>query len=261
MDRRQMITGVAAMSALLHSQAQAAVPGQTFLELKTWRLHNSGEDQAKRVSAYLEGGLFPALTRAGAKPVGAFANLIGQDGPYLVSIAQYSSLASMQEVLTKLGQDEAHEKATQQLSVGSGVPFVRIESSLLKNFSSFPEAVLPEDIANRPPRIFELRTYESQSLTTLQRKVAMFNGGEIGIFQRLGMRPVFFGEAIVGPRQPCVTYMLSFDKLDAREKLWKQFGSDTEWKRISAPPDMHDAEIVANISNVILRPLAFSPVR
>lgn len=256
-----MITGVAAMSALLKSEARAAQPGQTFLELKTWRLHNSAEDQSRRVSAYLEGGLFPALTRAGAKPVGAFANLIGQDGPYLVSVAQYSSLASMQDVLTKLGQDEAHEKASRQLSAGAGVPFVRIESSLLKSFGGFPEAVFPEDTGTRPPRIFELRTYESQSLITLQRKVGMFNNGEIGIFQRLGMRPVFFGEAIIGPRQPCLTYMLSFDKLDAREKLWQQFGSDAEWKRISAPPEMHDAEIVANISNVILRPLPFSPVR
>ncbi|MEO6803172.1 MAG: NIPSNAP family protein [Granulicella sp.] len=256
-----MITGVAAMSALLKSEARASELGQTFLELKTWRLHNSGEDQAKRVSAYLEGGLFPALTRAGAKPVGAFANLIGQDGPYLVSIAQYSSLASMQEVLAKLAQDKAHEKTSRQLSDGAGVPFVRIESSLLKTLSSFPEAVLPDDAGKRPSRIFEMRTYESQSMATLQRKAHMFNNGEIGIFQRLGMRPVFFGETIIGPRQPCITYMLSFDKLDAREKLWQQFGSDPEWKRISAPPEMHDAEIVANIGNVILRPLPFSPVR
>jgi hypothetical protein len=256
-----MITGVAAMSALLRSEAHAAAPNQTFLELKTWRLHNSGEDQAKRVSAYLEGGLFPALTRAGAKPVGAFANLIGQDGPYVLSVAQYSSLSAVQDVFTRLEQDEAHEKASRQLSAGSGVPFVRIESSLLKTLSSFPEAVLPNDAGSRPARIFELRTYESQSMTTLQRKVGMFNGGEIGIFQRLGMRPVFFGEAIIGPKQPCVTYMLSFDKLDAREKLWQEFGADAAWKHLSAQPELHDAEIVANISNVILRPLSFSPVR
>jgi hypothetical protein len=249
------------MSALLGSEAHAGEPNQAFLELKTWRLHNSSEDQAKRVSAYLEGGLFPALIRAGAKPVGAFANLIGEGGPYLVSIVQYASLASMQDVLARLAQDAAHEKALQQLSVGAGVPFVRIESSLLKTFSNFPQAILPDDIANRPSRIFELRTYESQSMATLQRKVGMFNSGEIAIFQRLGMRPVFFGETIIGPRQPCITYMLSFDKLDAREKLWQQFGADPAWKHISAPPDMHDAEIVANISNVILHPLPFSPVR
>jgi hypothetical protein len=261
MDRRQMITGVAAISALTLSDARAAEPSQTFLEIKTWRLHNSEEGQAKRVSSYLESGLFPALIRVGAKPVGAFGNLIGQDGPYFVTVVQYRSLAAMQEVLTKLVDDAAHEKASQELSAGSGVPFVRIESSLLKTLNGFSEAAIPEDAAGRPARIFELRTYESQSMTTLARKVAMFNGGEIAIFERLGMRPVFFGEAIVGPRQPCVTYMLSFDKLDSREKLWQEFGADPAWKKISAPPEMKDAEIVANISNVILRPLPFSPVR
>jgi hypothetical protein len=256
-----MITGVAAISALTLSEARAAEPAQTFLEIKTWHLHNSEEDQAKHLSAYLEGGLFPALTRAGAKPIGAFGNLIGENGPYYVTVVQYRSLAAMQEVLTKLAADAAHEKASQQLSAGAGVPFVRIESSLLKTLSGFAEAAIPEDVGSRPARIFELRTYESQSMATLARKVGMFNDGEIAAFERLGMRPVFFGEAIIGPKQPCVVYMLSFDKLDAREKLWQEFGADPGWKKMSAPPELKDSEIVANISNVILKPLSFSPVR
>ena len=90
-----MITGAAATSALLTSQTATAQPAsnspRTFLELKTYRLHNSEESQSKRVTDYLEAGLFPALTRAGAKPVAALANLIGPDGPYLLTITQYSS--------------------------------------------------------------------------------------------------------------------------------------------------------------------------
>jgi hypothetical protein len=106
-----------------------------------------------------------------------------------------------------------------------------------------------------------LRTYESQSYYTLARKVGMFNNGEMQIFERLKMRPVFFGETIVGPRQPNLTYMLSFDDLAARESLWHDFGSDPAWKALSGHPELMDPEIVANISNVILRPLAFSLIR
>ena len=263
MDRRQLITGATAFSTLMTSHAQAATPNspRTFLELKTYRLHNSEESQSKRVTDYLETGLFPALTRAGAKPVAAFANLIGPDGPYLLTITQYTSLASMQDILTKLAADPLHEAASQRLSTGPGMPFVTIESTLLQSLAILPEPAIPTDTANRPARIFELRTYQSQSLTALQKKAAMFNSGEIAVFQRLGMRPVFIGESIIGPRQPSVTYMLSFDNLDGREKLWQQFGADPEWKKLSAPPELKDAEIVANISNVILRPLPFSPVR
>jgi hypothetical protein len=260
-----MITGAAALTTFLTSKGQAAQSTnpapRSFLELKTWRLHNSQELQSKRVSDYLETGLFPALTRAGAKPVAAFANLIGPDGPYLVTMTQYASLGMMQEVLAKVAADDVHDKASQKLSSGPGMPFVTTESSILHSLAVMPEPVISTDPATRPARIFELRTYQSQSMTAVQKKAGMFNGGEIGIFQRLGMRPVFIGEAIVGPRLPNITYMLSYDNLDGREKLWQQFGSDPGWKTLSAPAELKDAEIVANISNVILRPLPFSPIR
>jgi hypothetical protein len=106
----------------------------------------------------------------------------------------------------------------QQLSTGPGMPYVTIESSLLQSLAILPEPAIPTDATTRPARIFELRTYQSQSLTALQKKIGMFNSGEIATFQRLGMRPVFIGETIIGPRQPSITYMLSFDNLDGREK-------------------------------------------
>jgi len=249
------------MSALLSTPVRAADAAKTFLEITTWRLHNSGEEQARRVSDYVEKGLFPALTRAGAKPVGAFSTLIGPDGPSLFTIAQYTSLASMQEVLTKLAADEVYEKALEALGAGAGMPFVTMESSLFQSLAILPEAIIPNEVSSRPVRIFELRTYQSQSMTARRRKAGMFDNGEIAIFQRLGMSPVFIGESIVGPRQPNITYMLSFDNLAEREARWQAFSTDPVWKRLSAPPEMKDAQIVANISNVILRPLPFSPVR
>jgi len=256
-----MITGAAAISALLATQAQAADSPRTFLELTTFRLHNSDESQTKRVSDYLESGLIPALTRASSKPIAAFNNLIGPDGPFLLTLTQYATLAAMQETLAKLEADEAYQKSLQTLSSGPGMPFVTIESTLLQSLAVIPAPVLPDDTASRPPRIFELRTYQNQSRIAQQKKAAMFNNGEIAIFQRLGMRPVFIGESIIGPRQPNITYMLSFDSLAEREKHWQAFSADPEWKKLSAPPELKDAQIVANISNMILRPLPFSPVR
>ena len=255
-----MLAGLAASALFTTTGFAAEGKANTYLELKTWRLHNSAEDQAKRVAAYLQNGLEPALERAGSKMVGAFGNVIGPDGPYYVTLAQYSSLSAMQETLAKIRSDEAHGREMDKLGAGGGLPFVRVESSLLRSFDVMPQA----DTASGPAgasRIFELRTYESQSFATLARKVQMFNNGEAQIFQRLGMRPVFFGETIVGPRQPNLMYMLSYDNLAARDKLWGAFGSDPEWKKLSGRPELKDAEIVANISNVILRPLPFSSIR
>jgi hypothetical protein len=260
MDRRSMLTALSA-SALISSEARAAAPTNTFLEIQTWRLRNSAEGQGSRVSEYLEHGLAPALTRAGSKLCGAFANVIAPDGPYYVTVSQYASLAAFESAFTQLKGDAAHRAALEKLSSGSGIPFVRLESSLLRSFDKRPAPVLTDASEKHAPRIFELRTYESQSFVTLARKVGMFNDAEMGIFERLGMRPVFFGETIVGARQPNLMYMLSYDDLAARDTLWKAFGKDPEWAKLRVQPGLTDPEIVANISNVILRPLAFSAIR
>jgi hypothetical protein len=260
MDRRSMLTALSA-SVLAGSEGRAAAPANTFLELQTWRLHNSAEGQGPRVAEYLEHGLAPALARAGAKLCGAFANVIAPDGPYYVTVSQYASLAAFESALAQCKADSAHRAALEKLSSGAGVPFVRLESSLLRSFDKMPAPVLTDAAEKHAPRIFELRTYESPSFVTLARKVAMFNDAEMGIFERLGMRPVFFGETIVGSRQPNLTYMLSYDDLAARDTLWRAFGKDPEWAKLRVQPGLTDPEIVANISNVILRPLAFSEMR
>lgn len=260
MERRELLAALSA-SALIGSEGRAAGASNTFLEVKTWRCHNSQENQPARLNDYLSAGLAPALQRAGAKLAGAFSTVIGPDGPYFLTISEFASLAAMQDALRLVSADGDHHKELQKLSLGGGLPFVRVESSLLRSFDGMPAALLPDTAEKRPPRIFELRTYESQTFVTLNTKIGMFNTGEMGIFQRLGMRPVFFGETIIGPRQPNLMYMLSYDDLAARDKLWHDFAADPEWRKLSAKPEWKDSEIVANISNVILRPLTFSLIR
>ena len=89
----------------------------------------------------------------------------------------------------------------------------------------------------------------------------MFDDAEIGIFRRLGMTPVFFGQTLIGRNLPNLSYMLAFDDLAARERLWRTFGADAEWQKLRVQPGLSDAEIVSSISNTILRPLPFSPLR
>ncbi len=254
-----MLAGMA-VSALMSAETPATNSRNTYLEIKTWRFHNSAENQSARVAEYLEHGLTPALSRAGARLDGAFSNVIGPEGPYYVTLTQFSSLGGMQEVIAKLAADEEHKQALEKLSSGPGLPFVRVESSLLRSFDGMPEPAVAGN-SGSSTRIFELRTYESQTFLTLARKVGMFNNGEMQIFQRLGFRPVFFGETIVGPKQPNLMYMLSYDNLAARDRLWGEFGSDPEWKKLVSRPELKDSEIVANISNVILAPLRFSAIR
>ena len=262
MTRRNLLAGVTA-SALAASASQAAdgTPTNVYLELKHFQLHNSPEEQSTRLIDHLRDAYSPAVGRAGGKLVGAFSNHIGMEAPYILTVTQYDSLAVFESALQKMAGDSEYQHALAVLASGNGYPYLRVESNLLKTFDGMPHPLLTDASEKSPGRFFEFRRYESPTEVTLTRKVRMFNGGEIEIFERLGMRPVFFGETIVGDRMPNLIYMLSFDDLTAREQLWKKFGADPEWKKLSSPPELHDAQIVSNISNAILRPLGFSLIR
>ena len=259
MNRRDAL-GALAASGFAGMNAAEQPTSSVVLELTTWFLHNTRENQSVRLSGYLQNGLAPGLSRAGARLAGVFGNVIGGDGPYYVTLAEYPSLTAMDSVLEKLSNDHAYAGELERLDQPGGLPFVRVESSLLRSFGIRPETSRSAN-DKAPSRIFELRRYESQTFITLQRKVGMFLNGEMGVFQRLGMRPVFFGQTFVGPAQPNLMYMLSYDDLAARDRLWREFGSDPEWRKIRSAPELQDSEIVSNITNVILRALPFSGIR
>jgi hypothetical protein len=76
------------------------------------------------------------------------------------------------------------------------------------------------------------------------------------------MAPVFFGQAVLAGRNiPKISYMLAYQDLAARDPLWRAFSADPEWQKLRAQPGLSDAEIVSNITNEILRPLAASQIR
>jgi hypothetical protein len=117
------------------------------------------------------------------------------------------------------------------------------------------------EIPEKKQRIFELRRYESHNETAGKKKIEMFNeGGEIAIFKRVGLTPVFFGEAIIGSMLPNLTYMLTFDDMEEHDKNWKIFGSDPEWKKISAMPEYANDKILSAITRTFLMPASFSQV-
>ncbi|MCA9419313.1 MAG: NIPSNAP family protein, partial [Candidatus Omnitrophica bacterium] len=85
-----------------------------------------------------------------------------------------------------------------------------------------------------------------------QKKIHMFNeGGEIDLFRRVGLAPVFFGEALVGSLLPHLTYMVTFEDMEAHDKNWKAFIDSPEWKELKENPYYKDT--VSNITKIFLR--------
>ena len=88
----------------------------------------------------------------------------------------------------------------------------------------------------------------------------MFHAGEFDIFLKAGFHPVFFGDGLIGARLPHLTYMLSFADEAELDAKWDVFRNDPAWKRLSTDPRYAYDQIVNNITNVILSPLACSQI-
>ena len=257
MNRRKFVTATAGAS--LATAAMAAGGRNQYFELEYFRMRNGTQPQ--RANDFFSNYFMPAAKRLGVGPIGFFSPVIGEQMPYLLLLVSHPSLDSFGSLFSRLSADTEFQKGMDTFHRRGDPGYTRRESSLLKAFDSMPTLQVPPSDAKKPARIFELRTYESNNPGTLQRKIKMFQEGEIGIFQRLGMMPVFFGETLVGRNLPNLTYLLCYNDLAAREKLWRDFGSDPEWVKMRSKAENSDAEIVSNISNTILRPAAFSQIR
>lgn len=257
MKRRNFVGTSAA--AMLAGAAEPESPKNQIFHLVYFYLRTG--PQVERTTQYLSNVFLPAVQRAGAGPVGLFNTVIGDRSPCILSLACYPSLASVETTQVRLAEDKEFSKGWDAYNNIAEPSYVRLESVLLRAFDGIPKLEAPPLEARRTARTFELRTYESVNEKASRRKIKMFEEGEAGIFRRLGMLPVFFGQAITGRNLPSLTYMLAFDDLDARERLWRSFSTDPEWQKLRSKPGLSDAEIVSNITSTFLRPLSASMIR
>ncbi|HPW21125.1 MAG TPA: NIPSNAP family protein [Vicinamibacterales bacterium] len=233
--------------------------GREFYEL---RVYETNLGARKRVlDDYLERAFIPALNRAGSSPVGAFNVIAGASSLALYLLVPFPTLDALVSAPARLAADPEYVKAAEPcLSAPIDDPaYVRYESSLLRAFAEAPRVRVPAETAAKQPRLFELRTYESHSERAALRKIEMFNeGGEIALFDRLGLRSVFFGQTLMGRRQPNLVYMTVHRDQAARDRSWAEFSASPDWKRLSSDPAFANTVSAQHI--VFLRPAAYSQI-
>jgi hypothetical protein len=243
--------------AALSGEGRAMVQAtQEFYQLRKYTLATG--PQLALTQNYFEHALIPALNQMSIGPVGAFKLDIGPETPAYYLLIPAPSVEALAMLETRLAADDQFRKAAAAFweAPAAAPPFGRVETSLLSAFAGWPKLVAPKT----EKRIFQLRTYESATDAAHIRKVQMFNEAEITIFVRTGLAPVFFGDTLIGPRMPSLTYMLTFEDVADLNKKWAVFVSDPAWKELSKKPGNTDPEIVSNISNLYLSPLSFSQI-
>jgi hypothetical protein len=261
MDRRKFLSASLAASAATVASAQEAqqhiIRPREFYLLRRYTLQTG--PQTALTEKFISEALIPAFSRRNLGPVGAFRLDVGPETPafYVLTLAHTPGGPAMldQDLIT----DPEFVKAAEPFwSAPATAPaFLRAESTLLVSFEGWPR--LTPSVKGEK-RIFQLRTYESPSFHAHEVKVRMFHSGEFDIFKAAGFRPVFFGDTLVGPRMPSLTYMLAFDDVAQLEAQWNTFRNDPNWKKLSADPRFAYEAIVSNITNLYLSPLSASQI-
>jgi hypothetical protein len=243
------------------SQAQApASKAREYYELRKYG-QRSGP-QTKLLQSYLADALIPALNRLGFSPIGAFNLDIGPETPTMYLLIPSSTVESLVTAELQLAKDEEFMKAAAPFwnAPANAPAFARIESSLMIAFEGWPKLIVPPVTAQHGKRVFQLRTYESPTPQDHIRKVEMFHNGEFEVFQRAGFWQVFFGDTLIGPRLPQLTYMVSYPDISEIDVKWDAFRNDPQWKKLSSQPRYSSEPIVDAISNLVLRPASFSQI-
>jgi len=107
--------------------------------------------------------------------------------------------------------------------------------------------------------IHELRVYHCVPgrLPDLNRR---FETITLKIWERHGIRPVGFWTTLIGPDNQALSYLLEWQSLAERERIWNAFMADQAWIAARAETEKN-GPIVARIENQILVPTSYSKLR
>ena len=259
MERRTFVQSSLAAIGTAAAAATAASaetqPGEVY-ELRTYLLPAAKQPL---LDQFLSEAFIPAAHRAGVSAVGVFLEAGEKDAHKAYVLVVHPNAESVLGLIGRLVADESFRKAGAAFwdAKATDPAYTRFESSILTPIAGMPKLVKPD---TSHPRLLNLRTYESHSERAALKKIEMFNTGEIAIFRRVGLTPVFFGATVAGSLMPNLTYMLVFPDEPGRLAAWNRFRDDADWKTLRAIPEFADKEIVSHITNRILKPTPYSEI-
>ena len=106
--------------------------------------------------------------------------------------------------------------------------------------------------------IHELRVYRAMP-GRMPALLKRFETKTLKIWDRMGIRQAGFWTTMIGESHLDLFYLLAWESLEERQRLWSAFQADPEWQQALGESE-RDGIIVASAANSILVPTAFSAV-
>jgi hypothetical protein len=109
-------------------------------------------------------------------------------------------------------------------------------------------------------RFFEMRTYTAAEgkLDDLHKR---FRDHTNKLFQKHGMTLIGYWTPTDGPNsKDTLIYILAYPSQEAREKSWKAFQSDPDWKTARDASEVN-GKLVAKVESTFMKPTDYSPIK
>lgn len=109
-------------------------------------------------------------------------------------------------------------------------------------------------------RFFEMRTYTTNpgKMSALH---ARFRNHTTKLFEKHGMTNVGYWSPTTGENaENTMVYILAYPSKEAREKSWKAFVEDPEWKKAKADSEK-DGVLVSKVASVFMTPTEYSAIK
>ena len=170
-------TGLPVAGACMTSnamRAEATAAPRYFL-LESYLLKNGSQGQ--RLATYMQNARIGMAGRLQtAAPALVLEALVAAHMPQVLVVSAFAALDDLVAMKRKLRQDAVAREALAQWEAGDEVPYEQLNEIVLEAADYCPPLLLPEANAqDKPPRVFELRTYHSpteRQLRALQERFA-----------------------------------------------------------------------------------------
>jgi hypothetical protein len=251
------LAGATAANAQTQPSGEKSPVSEKSPEIYELRIYTLAADaDAERLDAFFRDQLIPAYGRQGVD-VGAFTP--AGDYPEFPNGARYLFIAwpdleTFRSVSRRVREDAAFMAgAASYFDASATNPnYKNFETYLCEALDTHPQLARPATDRG----LLELRVYRSPNMEANERKIHMFENGEIEIFKETGINGVFYSRTIAGSRMPSLTYLTWYKDADSRNAAWDKFGAHPEWRRMSRMPEY--ANTATDNSIRLLTPLPYS---
>ena len=112
----------------------------------------------------------------------------------------------------------------------------------------------------KPARLFEMRTYIAAE-GKLEALNSRFRDHTNRLFKKHGIELIGYWTPVQSEEaKNTLIYILAYPDQASRDKSWKAFVNDPEWKKAHAESEK-DGKLVAKVESKFLAPTDYSPIR